>query len=147
MRSREKSRLKRTAVEKALRDIIRTLGAKADDDHKFDGKEFAFEFVDPNESWAGKDPKSFDPKSFRLAWTWGPGAIENNLGGRRRTDWRLVAEVCKVLCDHFPGQLALVVCDGMSGYHDDAGDHFYDGTCKSFQKLAYDRWPWSREDA
>ena len=108
---------------------------------------FAFEFVDPNASWGGGTNLERTPKSFRLAWTWGPDAIEQHLGGRNRTDWRLVAEVCKMLCDHFPGQLALVVCDGMSGYHDDAGDKFYDGTRKSFQKLDYDRWPWSREDA
>lgn len=107
----------------ALRDIVRQFGDEyGDEDHVFEhqGAEYAFMYIDPN----------YPGKYFGLKWEWipGGGAIESNLGGRRRTDWRLVVQVCKFLCDQFPGQMALVVSDGFSGYNDDQGSMFYDGT-------------------
>ena len=136
LRLREDHKIEQKTWEEALRHVVDTLGVTADVDHRFDGPEYAFEFEDV-EKWGGDPPRS---KTFRLAWQWGPNAIQSELGGRRRSDWSTVAKVCKMLCDHFPGQLALVVCDGMSGYEEK--DMFYDGTTRAFRKLDYSRWPW-----
>ncbi|CAE7435750.1 unnamed protein product [Symbiodinium necroappetens] len=124
LRLRKDHKIEQKTWEEALRRVVDTLGGTADTDHRFDGPEYAFEFEDPAAKWGGDPPT---PKTFRLAWQWGPEAIQSELGGRRRSDWSTVGKVCKMLCDHFPGRLALVVCDGMSGYEDDLGDMFYDG--------------------
>lgn len=106
----------------ALRGIVRKFAENGDEDHEFqcEGADHAFLYIDPN----------FPTKKFGLKWAWVPGggAIEDNLGGRRRTDWSVVVKVCKFLCDQFPGQMALVVEDGFCGYNDDEGGKFYDGT-------------------
>eukprot|EP00928_Gymnodinium_smaydae_P041197 TRINITY_DN27888_c0_g1_i1.p1 TRINITY_DN27888_c0_g1~~TRINITY_DN27888_c0_g1_i1.p1 ORF type:complete len:420 (+),score=38.56 TRINITY_DN27888_c0_g1_i1:359-1618(+) len=88
----------------------------------------------------GPDPT---PKSFRLKWKWGEDAIESELGGRRRGDWRIVRFVCEQLCSKFPGKLALVVCDGFSGFNDDEAAKFFDGTSPGYRKVDYKVWPWT----
>ena len=134
----------------ALRDIVRKFAWYGDEDHVFErqGAEYAFMYIDPN----------YPEKNFGLKWEWVPGggAIESNLNGRRRTDWRLVVQVCKFLCDQFPGQMALVVSDGFSGCNDDVGSMFYDGTPPKptvlsligqwpagWHRVDYKEWPWT----
>ena len=97
---------------------------------------YAFQYEDSVASWSDGVPKS-----FRLKWQWGDDAVENNLGGRHRGDWSTVRLVCEFLCDHFPGQLALVVSNGFSGYNDDLGTIYYDGMGCKYKECPYDSWP------
>ena len=135
-----------TAWKSALQEIIGKLTAMGcASDHTFTtdpSQEYAFEFVDSCASWEGPEPT---PKSFRLKWNWGEDAIQSHLGGRRRGDWRIVRFVCEHLCSKFPGKLALVVCDGFSGYNDDEGDKFCDGTSHGYRNLDYNVWPWAND--
>mmetsp|Transcript_11563 Transcript_11563/g.20479 ORF Transcript_11563/g.20479 Transcript_11563/m.20479 type:complete len:494 (-) Transcript_11563:236-1717(-) len=98
--------------------------------------EYAFKFED-TVRWAGGDPKS-----FRLRWAWSKEAIESNLGGRQRTDWTAVRELCEFVCIFIPGKFALVVCDGFGGYGEE--DMYFDGLKPGWHDLDYQYWPWSR---
>lgn len=126
----------------ALREIVEQFDEEEDKDHHFSTTEFAFSYEDPVHKWGGTNPQQ--PKHFRLKYEWGDDAIQNGLGGRHRTDWSLVARVCKALCDEFPGDMALVVSDGISGYNDDAGTKFYEWTPqRKWQDVNYGAWPWT----
>ena len=99
--------------------------------------QYAFEYVDPVAVWGGAEPPK--PKSFRLEWRLSTTSIQSELGGRRRTDWSVVKLFCEQLCKQFAGELALVICDGLSG-HSDLGDLSFDG--KEWSPLDYMQWPW-----
>lgn len=97
--------------------------------------EYAFEFEDSVERSDG------EPKSFRLTWAWNGNAIESKLGGRKRTDWTTVKNVCELICTFMPGKFALVVCDGFSGYGEN--NIFFDGLGGGkYHKLNWEYWPW-----
>jgi len=113
-----------------LREI--TADSEQGDVPKRDAEKYAFEYLDP----------VYQSKSFRVAWKWGPFAIDNKLGGRSRSDWSCVRNFCQRLCDNFPGQFALVVCDGFSGY-DDAAMMYYDGLGTNYKEGNYEFWPWT----
>ena len=114
-------------------------------------KIYAFEYVDPKACFnetsgsTGDRNRSNDSnhKYFKINWTWSETAIENLLGGRSRSDWSSVRRVCERLCDNFPGQFALVVCDGFSGYRDDEESIYYDGIGRRYKKVDYNYWPWT----
>ncbi len=113
-------------------------------------KIYAFEYVDPKacfnraDDWDDDGNGSNDPyhKNFKINWTWSEMAIENELGGRSRSDWSIVRRICERLCDNFPGQFALVVCDGFSGCDDEDGNIYYDGIGRRYKKVDYNYWPW-----
>jgi len=115
-----------------------------------DSQVYAFEYVDPkaafNTTWDSKGQvvptKDSFNKYFRLRWEWSDEAVENQLGGRKRSDWSSVRRVCERLCDNFPGLFALVVCDGFSGVEDDEDNIYYDGFGRKYKKLDYNYWPW-----
>ena len=109
-------------------------------DFRMDSR-YAFEFEDSIASWSNGCPKS-----FRLKWMWGGDAIESHLGGRRRGNWAVVRIACEFLCTRFPSQLALVISNGFSGYNDDMGTIFFDGSCRKYQQCPYDSWPWVEEE-
>mmetsp|Transcript_26668 Transcript_26668/g.36654 ORF Transcript_26668/g.36654 Transcript_26668/m.36654 type:complete len:648 (-) Transcript_26668:179-2122(-) len=108
------------------------------DAHFYEGQPFAFEYKDTVNTYA-----IGEPKSFRLAWQWGPDAIQSDLCGRSGSH-NVVKEVCKFLSHMFNGQLALVLCEGHSNLIDEYGEptnSFHTGL-DGPQKLDYRGWPW-----
>jgi len=122
-----------------LEDMVLRMKQHADDHHAFDlthNKKYAFQFVDP---FAKTDKGR--PKAFRISWDWGPNAIENSLSGRPRTDYSIVVGVCWFLCRRFPGQLALILCGGITGYEN--LNFIYDGWGTVFKILQDYQLPWA----
>jgi len=154
LRIREKNNITAESWRAMLRDLVVQMQDKFDSNHVFNAEDsneiFAFEYTDP----------VYKHKYFGLKWEWSEDAIANtHFGGRHRDNWHGVAKVCKFVCDHFPGQLALVVCDGMPGYADCCGDNsfFYDGLLEGSiqpfdgfgvpcKKIDYRKWPWTKKD-
>jgi len=144
LKVREENNITPAKWRAALMMIQMALKSKIeDDDHLFHppSEIYAFEYTDPVEKWGGAEPVA---KSFKLKWEWGPDAVESKLGGRRRTNWENVLTLCQTLCYLLPDQMAVVVCDGISGYYGD--DSYCDGTPgdrnNMMKPLKYDKWPW-----
>jgi hypothetical protein len=51
----------------------------------------------------------------------------NTLSGRARGDYSDIKKVIMAFCDIFPGMFRFIICDGISGYNDEAGDICYTG--------------------
>jgi len=135
--------------QRALSNMIYELEGRVEDkDHAFyEEGPIAFEYKDPKCKWKGRPPSA---KSFTLRRRWSKHAIQSHLGGRRRSNWSKVAQVCQFLCDEFPRQLALVVSEGIGRYDDDEGTMihlegntmYYDG-CGFWKDVVSHKWPWS----
>mmetsp|Transcript_18379 Transcript_18379/g.27516 ORF Transcript_18379/g.27516 Transcript_18379/m.27516 type:complete len:166 (+) Transcript_18379:71-568(+) len=83
----------------------------------------AFSFKDTENKW-----HEGSNKSFSVSWKWDESkTIASKLGGRHRNNWHYVTIFSKLLCGTFPDHFGLLVCDGLSGYHDDFGSQIYDG--------------------
>jgi hypothetical protein len=124
-------------IEKLRMDLYESNCSKVEF-NQFGTSPYAIEFTDDH----------YPSKTFKLKWVWGENAIDQHLNGRKRGDWSMVRTICELLVDHFPGDLALVVCDGFSGYNDDMDIIYYDGIKHSSNRLGYKQgsyqsWPWT----
>lgn len=86
----------------------------------------------------------------RRQWSGPKDSITTNMSGRRNRSneaFPMLYQIIRVLQEAFPGQIALVVCDGFA--NNDEYDFYLDGCflCAKggAHRLKWNKWPWAND--